>query len=163
MFKKLGRMSLVAGLCIVVGCSDQADTNISAPVAVDNAEIGRIVVSDAEIELKTLRMGAVLDKDRAKLVEARIDYLTNLIRDPSKGSWSDDNFTREACLMLEAQLTALAMGRGIAGSAEQVKGRMKRLQTLLNQAGYKFDESGFEQKWDESGNRRDGYTPLLTE
>lgn len=90
----------------------------------------------------------ILNNDRAKLIKARIDYLTNVVRDQSKGSWSDDNSTREACLMLEAQLTALAVGRGAAFSAEQVKGRMKRLQSLLNQAGYNFDESGNEQKWD---------------
>ena len=161
MLKKLGRMSLFAGLCIVVGCSDQTETTIPTAGVVRDHEIDRIDVSLAEIELKTLKVGTVSDKGRAKLVEARIDYLTESIRDPSKGRWSDDNSTREACLMLEAQLTVLATGRGIAGSAEQVEGRMKRLQSLLNQAGYEFDESGVEQKWDESGNRRDGYTPLL--
>ena len=156
-------MNLFWGLCIAVGCSDQAETTIPAPVVVRDAGVDRIVVSLAEIELKTLRLGATSDAERAKLVETRIAYLTELIRDPSKGSWSDDNSTRQGCLMLEAQLTSLALGRGIAFSAEQVKSRMKRLQSLLIQAGYEFDESGVEQKWDESGNRRDGYTPLLNE
>jgi hypothetical protein len=159
--KILLRMNLFWGLCIVVGCSDQAETTIPAPVVVRDAGVDKMVVSLAEIELKTLRLGARSSAERAKLVEARIAYLTELIRDPSKGSWSDDNSTREACLMLEAQLSALAVGRGIAFSAEQVKSRMKRLQSLLIQAGYNFDESGNEQKWNENGNRRDGYTPLL--
>jgi hypothetical protein len=162
-FKELGPMDLFVAFCIVVGCAEQPAKTIPAPGELDDTEIHFLTVSNAETELRTLKLGTVLDPVRAPLLRTRIEYLTNLIRDPSQGSWIDDNSTREKCLVLEAQLTALVKGRAMAGSAEQLSERTARLQSLLNQAGYEFDERGFEQEWDEHGNRRAGYTPLLAE
>lgn len=135
----------------------------SDAIRTERARRDAALVENALIELKTLKAGTVSDETRSKLVAARTDHLKKVIRLSTQLGWNDDSSTREGCLMLEAQLTALAIGRGIVGSAEQVKERMEKLQSLLNLAGYEFDESGVEQKWDESGNRREGYTPLLDE
>ena len=76
-------------------------------------------------------------------------------------SGEDKNATREDCLDLHSQLEALAIGRGLSGTAEQVNARIEYLRARLLQAGYEFDNVGYEEKWDEQGNARQGYTPLI--
>jgi hypothetical protein len=157
---------LAALTLIVIGCGEASEDAVqrAAVQEVSESATGRVQAEVArllEIEYKTLVAGAALARDKAPLVEERLKCLKAGI----SGDWTndcvDDNSTRDACLKLEAQLSALAIGRGIVGSADAVRDRMRRLQSLLKHAGYDFDERGFEQTWDPDGKPRAGYKPLL--
>jgi len=143
------------------GCSKQQPP--PAPAADSNgAEFDQLLQKSAAVELRTLQIGLRTDEKRTALVQPRLKFLEQTIQG-ARANWTDDNTTSEGCLTLEAQLTALAIGRGIASTAAEVSDRMKRLQSLLNTAGYRFDDRGFERPYDDEGRPIKDYVPLLNE
>jgi hypothetical protein len=170
-FRQPFRVTLFAAHVFLLGCLEQkkAPQPQSPPPAAptptadfNEAEFDRLLREAAAIELRTLRIGLRTDEKRTAMVQPRLKFLEQTIQG-APATWTDDNTTREGCLTLEAQLTALAIGRGFAGTAAEVSNRMKRLQSLLNTAGYRFDDRGFERPYDDEGKPIKDYVPLLNE
>lgn len=173
-FTHLLRVTLFAAHVFALGCLEQKTAPQppspppaaeASPTAADNssdADIYRLLQESAAAELRTLQIGLRTDEKRTALAQPRLKFLEQTIQGV-RTTWTDDNTTREGCLTLEAQLTALAIGRGFAGTAAEVRNRMKRLQSLLNAAGYRFDDRGFERPYDSDGQPIKDYVPLLNE
>ncbi len=153
-------LTIALSLAIFCGCTEAPTTAPAAAVS-DSEAFSDAVRETLNLEIQTLQAGILSLPDRKLLVEKRIDFLTGVI-DGKKGlTLPDDNSTKEGCLFLEAQMSALVVGGGTLGTADRFASRISRLRALLKQAGYDFDERGFEQAFDDSGTRREGYTPLL--
>lgn len=161
-YKDLSLATLIVSHLFAIGCSEPQSPATTAEITFNEPEFHRLLRETAAIELRTLKLGSVSDEQRFARIQRRIKFLEQT----SQGavlSWTDENSTREDCLELESQLSALAIGRGFAGTADDVRDRMKRLQSLLNMAGYRFDERGFESPYGEDGKLIKGYVRLLDE
>lgn len=151
--------TLLLFLC-VVGCGTSApdSSNTPKPEMASAKPVSELVIKGAETELHALRMS----RKQSDAISRRIEFLETLKSGGSQ-SWTDSNSTRADCLALAEQLEALAIGRGFVSDGDSIEIRMKRLRSRLKQAGYFFDDAGYEEVWDETGKRREGYEPLLSE
>lgn len=133
-------MRLILILLVGFGCSEPS-IHTSEQSEPATTELDAAVVVRAETEIKALSTGSA-DKNWP-IIERRIKTLQQM-RDGRPAKWEDSNSTRDDCIDLARQLEALAIGRGWVSDSDLLNSRMLRLRNLLKQAGYEFDDVGYE-------------------